>query len=159
MELATILSIVALAVAAASAFFTYVQASATRAQARAASDQLRIIREQWHDMQRPKIRAWHHLAEDGSDAITFINDGPRDVANGVLEIGTVGHQLVESIGGRRRIERFAWPVGSGESYVIRRARPDAGHATFRLTTPGPDGRDWSVAIECEIPAAQGNRAS
>ncbi|WP_433162601.1 hypothetical protein [Kribbella sp. CA-247076] len=159
MELATILSIVAIVVSALSAIFTYIQASATRAQATAARDQLRIIEEQWHDMQRPKIRAWHHLVEDGSDAITFINDGPSDVVRGVLEIGTVGHQLVDSIAGTRRIDRFAWPVGSGESYAIRRSRPDAGTATFRLTTPGPSGRDWSVAIQCELPATQGNRAS
>jgi hypothetical protein len=62
----------------------------------------------------------------------------------------MGHQLIEKIGGNQKVEHFAWPIGSGESYVIARMRPDPGRATFRLTCAGTGGRRWDVAITCDI---------
>ena len=140
-----VISFIALVVSAGSAVFTYMQA-------RSARHQVEIAREERHDDRRPRVLARYHMSESGGhEAITFINEGPVDIDNGALEVGTVGHQLVETIAGCPRVEHFAWPVGSGASYVIARRLPNAGIATFRLTCNSPDGRKWDVAVTCDLP--------
>ncbi|WP_139128859.1 hypothetical protein [Micromonospora nigra] len=126
-----------------------------RDQARAVRDQLKLIRDQWHKQRQPKIKARYHEA-DRHEAITFTNGGPVDLAHVTIEVGTVGHQLVDTLAGSKKIDHIAWPIGSGESYVIDRARPDGGTATFRVSCESADHDRWVVEVACELPPQHGS---
>ncbi|MEV5695419.1 hypothetical protein [Micromonospora globbae] len=126
-----------------------------RDQANAVRDQLKLIRDQWHEQRRPKIKAHYHETDGGHEAITFTNAGPVDLAHVMIEVGTVGHQLVDALAGDKRIDHAAWPIGSGESYVLQRARPDGGTATFRLSCKSANDDMWVVEVACELPPQPG----
>lgn len=138
-----VISIVALVASCGSAWFAYVQARASRQQAD-------LYEKERHELTSPRVRCRYYV-DSGHEAITFINEGPSDINDGVLEIGTVGYQLVDRIAGQKALQHFAWPVGSGESYVFTRLRPDPGIATFLLKCTSPKGWQWNIAVTCDVP--------